>query len=184
MESASLPLGAGRSTLYRNPRRARRSRRDHRHTPHAPRNTDYRINLVGMIHPRPEPDVLISGATERSTDDLGSTGKVKKDGRYLTTANVERSSVIGESDGTRFVAPGGKVLVGRAHEGDENGDTYYYYADVLDNEGNKLEVVPGEWHSIREIDSVFVAPSNHVIIGRCHTGDEDRVTEYLTATLR
>ncbi|MFI9592832.1 hypothetical protein [Nonomuraea sp. NPDC052265] len=39
------------------------------------------------------------------------------------------SATIREND-SRFFCPAGEVLIGRAHNGDENGDTVYQYATV------------------------------------------------------
>ncbi|MFJ4478778.1 hypothetical protein [Streptomyces xanthochromogenes] len=112
------------------------------------------------------------------------TGKVMQDGVYLQTANVVASDPVAEYDGTRYVAPAGRVLVGRSHSGDENGTTRYYHAQVLDKSGTPLTVVHGTWsNSQKESDSSFVAPADQVLVGRRHIGDENGTTEYLTATL-
>ncbi|MFE9123641.1 hypothetical protein [Streptomyces sp. NPDC007172] len=103
---------------------------------------------------------------------------------YLQTANVVASEPIKESGGTRYVAPEGRVLVGRSHRGDETGTTRSYHAQVLDKWGQPLTVVHGTWsNSQKESSSSFEAPANQVLVGRWHTGDENGTTEYLTATL-
>ncbi|MEU6055102.1 hypothetical protein ABZ829_32320 [Streptomyces xanthochromogenes] len=94
------------------------------------------------------------------------------------------SEPIKESDGTRYVAPEGRVLVGRSHSGDETGTTRYVHAQVIGPRGEPLTVVHGTWSaSMKESSSSFEAPAHQAIVGRRHTGDENGLTEYLTATL-
>ncbi|MFJ4714327.1 hypothetical protein [Streptomyces sp. NPDC088785] len=135
----------------------------------------------------PEHEVLVG--RKHDGDETGKTyyrtARVHQgDGVYLTTANVRRSAPVKESAGVRFVAPAGTVLVGRTHSGDENGSTTYYYADVIDQSGNKVDVVHGTWSSsVKEYNSSYEAPANQVLVGRWHDNDETGPTQYLTATL-
>jgi hypothetical protein len=79
-----------------------------------------------------------------------------------------------------------KVMTGREHRGDEEGNTYYQCGTPKAKFGN-LQVVPdATWtHVGNETDSKFQCPANKVIVGRYHYGDEDGTssTKYLCATL-
>jgi len=83
-----------------------------------------------------------------------------------------------------FSCPINQVMVSRAHEGDENGDTTYTCATLY--QGDKpVSVWPGTWNSaIEESDSEFACPLEEVMVGRAHKGDENNQTKYLCAKLR
>ncbi|MFS0827927.1 hypothetical protein [Pseudomonas phoenicis] len=87
-----------------------------------------------------------------------------------------------------FTCPANQVMLGRSHEGDENGDTKYrcgalYQGTPEDNK--RVSVWPGTWSpAIRESDSEHSCPTDEVMVGRAHKGDENNDTRYLCAKLR
>lgn len=90
---------------------------------------------------------------------------------------------IKESSGIAFVCPANNVMIGRAHSGDENGNTTYYCARIL-IDGFLVTVNAGPWTDAqKESSSSFTAPEDEVIIGRLHGGDENGNTQYRTAYL-
>ncbi|GAA3138370.1 hypothetical protein GCM10010466_31640 [Planomonospora alba] len=77
-----------------------------------------------------------------------------------------------------FEAPQNQVIIGRFHEGDENGYTSYRAA-ALWWQGRQLRIVPGPWGSnLRESNHSVSASPYHVMIGRRHSGDENGYTSY------
>ncbi|WP_063819328.1 hypothetical protein [Herbidospora cretacea] len=82
-----------------------------------------------------------------------------------------------------YTAPPGRVLAGRAHQGDENGQTRYRPASLWWR-GQQVTVYTQGWSAgFKESKHTFHAPANHVMIGRSHSGDENGTTRYLTAVL-
>lgn len=101
------------------------------------------------------------------------------------TIRIERGHVesVKESAGVWFTCPGGQVLTGRQHTGDENGRTTYYCSTITIND-IPVVVSPGGWaERIKESNSIFVAPGNEALVGRWHSGDENGYTRYRTAAL-
>jgi hypothetical protein len=102
----------------------------------------------------------------------------------ITVEDYVWSDEIEESAGKPFLAPQGRVLVGREHRGDENGETRYQTGIVKvggqatlvgdPKQSGKLEESSGEW---------FKAGPNGVLTGRWHDGDENGDTMYYEATL-
>ncbi len=108
---------------------------------------------------------------------------------YYETGNVEESNKIQESGkdsgGTSFfICPDNTVMVDRWHEGDENGETQYKYVGLYFND----ELIITQNHKwsdwIQESGkngngySEFNCPSDTVITGREHKGDENGDTRY------
>ncbi|PKV90068.1 hypothetical protein [Streptomyces sp. TLI_146] len=93
------------------------------------------------------------------------------------------TQTVRESAGTPVTCPTNQVLLGRAHSGDENGNTTYYCGFILiDNE--MVTVSAPIWSaSQRESNSHFAAPGDQVLVGRQHTGDENGQTRYATASM-
>jgi len=100
------------------------------------------------------------------------------------------SEIIEESDNVKFECPEHTVLVGRWHEGDENGDTQYLSAGLRILDDPFTEVDPSVritvenhiWHKEEnESRSSFIAKDNRVITGRRHEGDENGPTWYRTS---
>ncbi len=90
--------------------------------------------------------------------------------------------VLKESN-SLFTCPGGEVLTGRSHQGDENGWTTYWCGRIL-IDGEPVLVQSEGWsYAQKESSSYFVASGDQALIGRAHYGDENGMTQYLTATL-
>ncbi|WP_146214570.1 hypothetical protein [Streptomyces sp. ICBB 8177] len=98
---------------------------------------------------------------------------------------MQTSEAFKESDGTRYVVPDGRVLIGRSHQGDENGSTCYHHAAlvVVTPEGEyRTTVGTGSWSEPQtESSSRFEAEEGHVLTGRWHQDDENGPTEYQSA---
>lgn len=122
-----------------------------------------------------------------------ATAIVSVNGATASTTSFETSQPIKESSGTWFVTETKRVLVGRMHSGDENGETYYISA-ILETNSADMEPAPDgtiiipfirmESAPFKESDSFFMCPENNVITGRYHSGDENGTTIYQYATLR
>lgn len=86
-----------------------------------------------------------------------------------------------------FTCPINTVMTGRHHSGDENGDTRYQCASLVDpSNGQTVLVEPTQWtKEHKESSSTYeTCPANQVMIGRAHKNDENGETRYLCATLR
>ncbi|MFF3955509.1 hypothetical protein ACFYY1_20075 [Streptomyces sp. NPDC001890] len=93
------------------------------------------------------------------------------------------TQTVKESSGVPVTCPTNQVLLGRSHSGDENGSTTYYCGLVL-IDGQMARVGAPHWSDAqRESNSFFSAPSNEVLVGRQHSGDENGPTRYATASL-
>ena len=92
-------------------------------------------------------------------------------------------TIARKESGNKFVCPEDEVMIGRRHDGDENGDTSYLCARLLDD-GNWVGIAETEsWSSWeRESSSSFTCPSGEVMIGREHQGDENGNTRYLCSS--
>lgn len=88
-----------------------------------------------------------------------------------------------ESDsGSFFQAPQGRVLTGRQHAGDENGNTRYQTAVVLFN-GNSTSVVSAgsllpDISLVESQGAFFRSASRFILVGRTHNDDENGETTY------
>lgn len=109
--------------------------------------------------------------------------KIVPNVRTVTTGMKESNSY--------FLCPTNTVMTGRYHKDDENGQTQYEYATLkaVDENGKsvsgKITVEDVNWSSaIKESSSNFTAPSNRVIVGRQHNGDENGDTKYATAVVK
>jgi peptidyl-Asp metalloendopeptidase len=88
------------------------------------------------------------------------------------------SNNIKESSSIPYTCPGGTVLVGRYHSGDENGTTRYSCA-FLDFGGvtRYPDANTCAWSSgLRESSSNYVCAFDRVMVGRQHSGDENGTT--------
>jgi len=92
---------------------------------------------------------------------------------------------------SNFVCPAGKVMAGRWHDCknkdekcDENGNSTVYCISISAN-GVQFTVGTGTWSgAIKESDGTYyLCPSNTIMTGRQHQGDENGDTKYQCASL-
>ncbi|WP_143519191.1 hypothetical protein [Pseudomonas sp. QTF5] len=103
-------------------------------------------------------------------------------GKPVTTDEPLTSDNIKES-GSEYVCPTNMVMVGREHDGDENGNTRYKCA-FLNGPMGQLQVAPGAWSAGQaESDHSLECAGNQVLVGRKHDGDENGHTYHKCATL-
>lgn len=109
-----------------------------------------------------------------------------------TSLSVTLASVhwvdAGKESASDFNAPPGWVIVGREHEGDENGDTKYQIAQVLVGSAicktvdvttsNPIEESAGIWYVSPSMGTLMQA-----ITGRKHQGDENKPTTYYSSLI-
>ncbi|MFI6509934.1 hypothetical protein ACIBCT_20215 [Streptosporangium sp. NPDC050855] len=82
-----------------------------------------------------------------------------------------------------FSAPDHQAVVGRWHEGDENGDTKYRTA-TMSWRGKQVLLANGDISvPYKESGHIWQAVGNTVMTGRKHTGDENGTTYYRFATV-
>lgn len=100
----------------------------------------------------------------------------------ITIEDVRWESPIKESSGSGYDAPANRVIVGRQHSGDENGQTQYATA-IIKIDGMETTLEEGiNSSSIKESSGIwFKTDSNHVLTGRHHSGDENGQTYYTSA---
>jgi hypothetical protein len=95
--------------------------------------------------------------------------------------NCAWSGAIKESSGINYICPSDKVMVGRAHFGDENGSTYYQCCNVLDS-GLLLLINTATcaWSGghFESQGLAYTCPYPKVMNGRVHSGDENGITHY------
>jgi hypothetical protein len=100
--------------------------------------------------------------------------------------NCAWSGNIKESSGITYICPSSKVVIGRWHSGDENGNTQYYCCNVR-AVGTGTTVVPTTcaWSaSIKESSGIaYTCPSSKVVAGRWHGGDENGNSQYYCCNL-
>jgi hypothetical protein len=89
-----------------------------------------------------------------------------------------QSGPIKESNST-FECPADMVMIGRKHEGDENGNTYYQSAPLVVDPSTgqtgvaKISDQSGWIDGGKQSSLSYKAPEGYVIIGRKHDGDEN-----------
>jgi hypothetical protein len=123
-----------------------------------------------------------------------ATAIVKFNAQSTIIGNGINSSNIKESSGTWFRTDQNRVITGRHHSGDENGQTYYGSATIFISVGASTDPAPAgtiivpnirtEGGSIKESTSSFLCPAGTVMTGRSHSGDENGSTQYEYATLK
>ena len=103
----------------------------------------------------------------------------------VTVEDVREENGIKESSHGEYNASTNRVIVGRKHYGDENGNTVYITAVVKYN-GIQATVTNGvQSQMIKESAGIwFNTDSRRVITGRYHLGDENGMTYYKSAELR
>lgn len=123
----------------------------------------------------------------QTTYEYSTLKAVNEDGNpasgVITIEDVQWHTPIKESFG-RFEAPINRIIVGRKHNGDENGNTQYATAlvklngesaSILDSSSTLIsKESSGEW---------FKSDSRSVLIGRYHNHDENGYTYYYTGTI-
>lgn len=102
----------------------------------------------------------------------------------ITVQGITWSKGIKESEGIGFDAPEGKVIVGRSHTGDENGETRYAVGLVYFN-GHPTTIK--DYHISAPMKenagTSFITNSQSVITARHHYGDENGTTYYGYGTI-
>jgi hypothetical protein len=86
-----------------------------------------------------------------------------------------------------FTCPVNTVMTGRHHKGNENGNTRYQCASLVDPKNDRIVLVePTQWsNQHKESSSTYeTCSTDEVMIGRAHKNDENGETRYLCATLR
>ena len=121
-------------------------------------------------------------------DENGNTqhkcASVKQTDTALTVGPKSTHDISKESTLYKFECPDNKVLVGRGHQGDENGSTKYYCAQVIDAWDKPLQVGHRVWSGpIKESYSNYTCLAETVMTGRGHTGDENGNSWYQCAML-
>ncbi|MEV4383621.1 hypothetical protein [Streptosporangium sp. NPDC049644] len=85
-----------------------------------------------------------------------------------------------------FVAPENQVVVGRWHEGDENGTTRYRTA-ALYWQGKQMRIISPMWSQLYDENDhdwyAWAEGDNKVMTGRAHRGDENGATNYHYSTV-
>lgn len=101
----------------------------------------------------------------------------------------EKTSATPSANDKRYIfytCPTNTVMTGRHHDGDENGDTRYQCASLVDSKTNlPVLVEPSVWSSEQKESSSTAeeCPTDQVMIGRAHKNDENGETRYVCATL-
>lgn len=122
-----------------------------------------------------------------------ATAVILFNGQKVTAFNQVISSQIKESAGVWCCSNAKSFMIGRHHSGDENGKTYYNFAEASTQiEATELApegtiIVPDKrttTSAIVENSSVFLCPGNCVLTGRMHSGDENGNTFYEYAPLK
>lgn len=105
--------------------------------------------------------------------------------------NIRTISASIKESNSSFLCPANRVMTGRYHRGDKNGQTQYEYSSLkaIDSNGNPvagtITVEDIRWESlIQESRGGYNAPLNRVIVGRKHSGDENGLTQYATAVVK
>jgi len=94
------------------------------------------------------------------------------------------AGTVTESAGTWLICPPSTVLTGRDHYGDENGSTVYRCAP-LELDGQPLSLDEATWSAeVNEKSHDYTCPSNGLLVGRMHSGDENGRTRYACAAIR
>ncbi len=102
----------------------------------------------------------------------------------ITVEDVRWETSFKESSGAGFDAASNRVIVGRQHSGDENGQTWYATAIVRFNAQNTQVINPVTSATVKESSwNWYRTGSNQVMVGRHHSGDENGGTWYRAATI-
>lgn len=113
---------------------------------------------------------------------------LQQNGRTLKVVNGDSydAHYVDEHVEYWFKCSGNGVMTGRAHSGDEEGDTWYFCGKIKDQWGDEIIPINRTWTGpMNETDSTHTCPTDQVMTGRSHAGDEDgsSATHYQCATL-
>jgi len=131
--------------------------------------------------PRPTMYATYFGTDERTLepDDRFALQCAEND---AVAASCVWSGAIKESNGTAYICPSGKVLTGRQHSGDENGNTTYQCCNVGSPQATPTSCAWSAW--FKESNGTwFSCPSNQYMVGRQHSGDENGNSRYYCCNL-
>jgi len=127
---------------------------------------------------------------KKKCDENGDTKIYCQEMKYraeaLTWGTKTWSKDITESAGTTYLCPTNQVFTGYKHTGDENGISQYQCAsmELVGGEIVAIKANSGFWtDGMTESASEFICPSNYVMNGRKHTGDENGKTKYHCASV-
>lgn len=102
----------------------------------------------------------------------------------ITVEDVKWATSLKESSGNGYDAPANRVIVGRQHHGDENGQTQYATAIIKFNGDATYVENPLSSSAIKESSGIwFKTNSERVLIGRHHSGDENGNTFYYSGSV-
>lgn len=92
------------------------------------------------------------------------------------------SAAVKESSGIAYTCPTNKVMIGRQHNDDENGNTFYYCCSAGVPQATTSSCA---WSAyLKESSGIpFNCPFNQVMTGRQHHGDENGNTRYQCCNL-
>lgn len=117
-------------------------------------------------------------AYEYSTIAAFDENGVQVDGT-ITVEDVQWSICFKESSGAGFDAPGNRFIVGRQHDGDEDGYTRYATAIIKFNGKLVTAINSVATGNVKESKANWVvADGNRFMTGRHHIGDENGSTYY------
>ncbi len=101
---------------------------------------------------------------------------------HITVENIKWTNDIKESDSRMVDAPFGKVLVGRKHNGNENGTTAYAIGEVFFNGHPTTTIDYQSSEPKKESDGIlYFTEGGRVMTSRHHYGDENGMTYYGSA---
>ncbi|MFI5868220.1 hypothetical protein [Streptomyces sp. NPDC051546] len=138
-------------------------------------------------------DRVLVGRDHRGDEDGRTTYSHAKVRLVTDDGSVDVTVVAGEWSRNEqenfgdYAAPANQVLIGRQHQGDENGNTRYLTGQLwveVDGAKHQVTVINANWaDGQRESNSSYLVPANQVLTGRRHIGDENGTTTYQHADL-
>lgn len=105
---------------------------------------------------------------------------------YYLVPDMSKAVVTGpiKESNSEFTCPDNMVMIGRMHQGDENGSTYYQSAPLIVDPSTgqtglaKIADQSGWQDGGKQSDLNYNAPEGYVITGRKHDGDENGRTYF------
>ena len=166
LSTESLPDAPQESTIIPNSRVMSEKYKENNHVFLCPAGTV----MTGRLHTGDE-----NGATYYQYSTLKAVGKAGNIlNAIITIENVHWENYFSESSGEGYNAPADRVIVGREHIGDENGQTRYATAVVKYN-GHTTIIKDYTVSEARKESSGYLFQSgiSQVMTGRHHYGDEN-----------